>query len=61
MSESLIDRIVKAQKSHEERFRELLELFGQEINLMIAMEVARQLPQAIQNALDQGTDQRLWK
>jgi len=61
MSEALIDRIVKAQKNHEERFTELLQGFSQEISLMIALEVERQLPRAIQKALEIGVDPRTYK
>jgi hypothetical protein len=58
---TLLDKVIESHRSHEERMSELSLPFKQQIIAYIQSEIARQLPLALQRAIEVGVDPRIYK
>ena len=58
---TLLDKVIQSHKDHEDRMSDLSLPFKQQIIAYIQSEVARQLPAAVQRAMEMGIDPRIYK
>ncbi len=58
---TLLDKVLNAQQSHEERIKSLIQAFSEEVQFLVQTEVSRQLPTAVQRAMEIGIDPRIYK